>query len=556
MYMQSLSDLILPSHELSGLPIEYQKRIPYIIRANIALLFYFAVSSASRFVEDPATNWLFFAAVLVVTVVFLLSSLLLIRQRRFVLAAYLTGICILINVNNISFLLPVLHELEIYRMVGFLLAFLIVNNLVALTARQVLWVGVAGSLVSFAAYIVLRQIPAANGDWGAIPTLTIIGVILVLMIGYTVLLQQRFASNLVSVAETQRDRAQAQLHQLQKLVLDSRSDLQIGEKLQESSDAGRAQGTVVALSVQQLEQKTTELAAAAEEVEQLTVGLTQHSRIVREAMELQGSNMEETSASIIQINATVQNLSGTSSEKQALVSDLSQQLSEQEQQMTTALAGMERVQSSSREMIQIISSILDISEQTGILAINASIEAAHSGAEGRGFGVIASEIRKLAIESRTNADRISRSISENNAVVQSATEQFTSFSRGMVQVSERFREVLQVLQVVSSGLAEISTGTQQIQEATQQLVASSYNTNDAVEHTLADVSRQEQIAASLREYADTVAEQVHGLDTASKEIELRLADIHRIGRENAERMVQLNRELDRVSAGATGATAE
>ncbi|AFG38230.1 methyl-accepting chemotaxis protein [Spirochaeta africana] len=554
--MKSITETLLPAAQLSDLPLEYQKRIPYLVRTNIALMAYFGLSGAARFVTDTRANQAFFMTLLVITGSLLPLSLLLLRRRRYVAGAYITGICVLLNVNLIGFLLPVLHEQEVYRSLSFLLAFLVVNSLVALTARQVMLVGVAGSLGSFAAYIALRQIPAAANGLGDIPTLSVLGIILLAVVGYMTVLQKRFSRNLVGVAEAQRDTARNQLQQLQRVVAESRSDMAIGDRLQEASDAGRAQGTFVALSVQQLEQQTDELTRAVDEVDRLTASLTGNSRTVREAMELQGANVEETSASIIQINATVQNLSSTSTEKQALVDDISRRIGQQEQQLADAVSAMERVQASSADMVQIINSILDISEQTGILAMNASIEAAHAGAEGRGFGVIAGEIRKLALESRANADRITRAIQENNSVVKSTTEQFHRFSRGMSDVGQQFRDVLQVLQHIGAGLTEISTGTQQIQEATQQLVASSHQTDAAIESTLADVSHQDEIATALRGYADTVAEQVRGLDQASKEIELQLAAIHRIGRENAARMGEMTVELDRISTGSADRPAE
>ena len=64
------------------------------------------------------------------------------------------------------------------------------------------------------------------------------------------------------------------------------------------------------------------------------------------------------------------------------------------------VSAIEDLQRNSKEITKVINIINDISEQTQLLALNASIEAARAGEEGKGFSIVASEISKLANESQ------------------------------------------------------------------------------------------------------------------------------------------------------------
>jgi methyl-accepting chemotaxis protein len=119
----------------------------------------------------------------------------------------------------------------------------------------------------------------------------------------------------------------------------------------------------------------------------------------------------------------------------------------------------------SKDVLNVTDEIQDISERTNILAINASIEAARAGEVGKGFRIIANEIRNLAGLTGTFADDIGKTISEFGETIKTLTTQMDSFLTLLGNISEHFEGIQETFQDDNRMINETSSNLSMISDA-------------------------------------------------------------------------------------------
>jgi methyl-accepting chemotaxis protein len=240
----------------------------------------------------------------------------------------------------------------------------------------------------------------------------------------------------------------------------------------------------------QLSTAAAQLSSAAEELSATTAQQTSAATETSATME----QLARTSHSIAE---TVSSVAGQTSDTRAVLEEADGDMQRSSERIL-ALAG--RV----TDITELLDLINEIADQTNLLALNAAIEAARAGEAGRGFSVVADEVRRLAERSKASAADIEEIIgstqSETNATVMA-----------MEASSKQMKRGLGLVEAVSASADQVRMTTQQQGAATQQVVDTMESVTEASRQT--SVTAQ-QISASATALTDLVADMRRAADGA------------------------------------------
>jgi methyl-accepting chemotaxis protein len=239
---------------------------------------------------------------------------------------------------------------------------------------------------------------------------------------------------------------------------------------------------------------SNEVTSASAEIATATTDLSQRS-------EEQAASLEQASASMEQMTATVKKNAGSAMQASELASGAREVANRGGTVVSQTIEAMARIEESSRKISDIIGVIDEVARQTNLLALNAAVEAARAGDAGRGFGVVASEVRSLAQRSSQAAKDIKALITGSALQVKEGVDLANYSGSVLKEIVESIHKVSEVVSEIAHASAEQSEGLEQINRALSQMDEITQQNSALVEENAATAKALETQARTMDERA-------------------------------------------------------
>ena len=175
----------------------------------------------------------------------------------------------------------------------------------------------------------------------------------------------------------------------------------------------------------------------------------------------------------------------------------------------------------SKNIGQIVNSINDIAEETNLLSLNASIEAARAGAAGKGFSVVATQIRKLADQCLASAGKISNIVTEITEATKEAVNTAQTAEEIVDEQVEAVAATAHSFQTLKQRIEKLSEYLESIQSSSKDMEASGSSTLNSMENISAILEETLASVTSVANVTDKQSEALTSLDDASSQLMVR-----------------------------------
>ena len=510
-----------PKDYFRNLPIREQEQLSLLIGSNLVFMILFAIFGFVLFIF----RYTIVGVGGLLLLAFFITSLALTKKGHIHIAAWTTSIAIIVVSAvecygapfSVSNFLP-------YRDSCFIAVMTICNYVISLRRRQLHVFFGAGMGIWFLSNV-LRYQPLFQANPKTAAMNIIICSMAIITTNICILLFDRFTRRVVELAEESEKKSAIALNKISNVIIETAEGLNIGQQL--SASTAKAANSVEEINelYNYINNETNSLSTEAVNIKDSSFQINEKADQMKKSVQNQSNAITSTSAALNEMSASLTNISSIANDQRAGMNTLVNNLDSQMKLLHNLVNDMMKVKESSDKVSTFVEAVNKISAQTGLLAMNASIEAAHAGALGKGFSVIASEIRKLSEETTKNAQKITETLEENETIVNTTSESVMSFSEYTKTTTEELRKTIRVMEEILAGVSEIDTGTRDVMNALTQIVDDANVNTQLAEGVAGEIIQQNSALQNISNGTEQLQQKVSSLEGLLSNIRDAIAEI-------------------------------
>ncbi len=272
---------------------------------------------------------------------------------------------------------------------------------------------------------------------------------------------------------------------------------------------------VVSAALDAANSKTTDMREASQLLAQIAGNAANEAGSAQSATGDASSNVQIMAAATEQLTASIQAIAAQTTEANTL-------MSETEAKAVATNEDVAKLSEAANQIGSVVNIIRDIAEQTNLLALNATIEAARAGEAGRGFAVVASEVKELAGQTAKATEEIGTQVQGIQGSTQEAVQSIQAITEAISEVKSLAGQIAGSVDEQLAATQEITTAVGQASSGTSTASGNVASVAESIHQTSGFAAQVETTSAGLAEATTTLASEVESfLKDVSHDVEER-----------------------------------
>ena len=319
----------------------------------------------------------------------------------------------------------------------------------------------------------------------------------------------------------------------------------MAENLNEDSESTAAAVSQISSTIAGVKKDVENQSHVVEEAHATITNIEKSIRKLDTDVAAQSSSLEESSAAVEEMVANISSVTNILEKNAESVNDLSSAANSGQRFVEEAVQSADNILSGSGAVIEASKIIQSIASQTNLLAMNAAIEAAHAGESGKGFSVVADEIRKLAEQSNEQGKAINTQLKDLN-------ESIVLVGGSIRRVQTQFENIYKLSEVIKDQESVVISAMVEQQNGNNQVMQSMHRINDITASTR--VSSKEMLSGAVEiveEMKDLmnvtiqIRDAMHEIEKSSESITGLAANAKNASKENVGHVIRLREEINK-----------